>query len=381
MIRGACPGLFDPMRAAEAWLMRIKPPRGVLTAAQARAVARCGDAALTNRGNLQLRVADPAPVAVAMLEAGLGSEDPSAERRRTLLVPPLLGDDPSLPSNLPAVIAGLEALLAASAGLGAKFGLVVDGGGVLPLAGMGGDLHVRVTRDRVLVSPDGSGLASDAPDAAWRLLRGFLAGGAKRMRAHVAARGAAELFAAAGLAAHPFPAAARRDTMPVGFLAYPGTQRGAFGLGLPFGELGVGVFAQLAALAERFGDGTLRVTPWRGLVLTGIEVGAALALGEAVRALGGIVDPADPALRIVACPGAPDCAAGFVPARADARRLLEAGLPRAGILHVSGCAKGCAHPGPAALTLVGEADGYALVRDGAPAEARGLSLADILDRA
>jgi precorrin-3B synthase len=38
-------------------------------------------------------------------------------------------------------------------------------------------------------------------------------------------------------------------------------------------------------------------------------------------------------------------------------------------VHVSGCAKGCAHPGPATLTVVGTADGCALVAGGSARDA------------
>jgi precorrin-3B synthase len=34
-------------------------------------------------------------------------------------------------------------------------------------------------------------------------------------------------------------------------------------------------------------------------------------------------------------------------------------------VHVSGCAKGCAHPKPAPLTIVGTEQGCGIVRDGA----------------
>jgi precorrin-3B synthase len=54
-----------------------------------------------------------------------------------------------------------------------------------------------------------------------------------------------------------------------------------------------------------------------------------------------------------------------VPASGDAARLAEAAAAvlAAGLtLHVSGCAKGCAHPGAADLTLVGQENGcYGLV--------------------
>ncbi|RWF68806.1 MAG: precorrin-3B synthase, partial [Mesorhizobium sp.] len=45
---------------------------------------------------------------------------------------------------------------------------------------------------------------------------------------------------------------------------------------------------------------------------------------------------------------------------AENRDILDCSLT----LHISGCAKGCAHPGPAALTLVGGENGAGLVVDG-----------------
>lgn len=72
----------------------------------------------------------------------------------------------------------------------------------------------------------------------------------------------------------------------------------------------------------------------------------------------------DPRLRVAACPGAPSCARGTTPVRDDAAILAAelSGMPGAGIiLHVSGCARGCAHPKPAAVTLVGQNGRYDLV--------------------
>ncbi|TIW39834.1 MAG: precorrin-3B synthase, partial [Mesorhizobium sp.] len=66
-------------------------------------------------------------------------------------------------------------------------------------------------------------------------------------------------------------------------------------------------------------------------------------------------------------PGTPACASGRIATRAIAETiaaqnsdLLDASLS----LHVSGCAKGCAHPGLAALTLVGDENGAGLVVGG-----------------
>jgi precorrin-3B synthase len=75
------------------------------------------------------------------------------------------------------------------------------------------------------------------------------------------------------------------------------------------------------------------------------------------------VDSSDQRRRIVACPGKPSCASGLIESRAIAAALAP-DLPLSGqtiALHVSGCAKGCAHPAPAPLTIVGTERGAGIV--------------------
>jgi precorrin-3B synthase len=109
------------------------------------------------------------------------------------------------------------------------------------------------------------------------------------------------------------------------------------------------------------------------LLLIGVASHHAARLTAAAAQRGFVVDPRDPRRRIAACPGAPGCASGFIPARALAAALAPSLPPHLAAtsrvsLHISGCPKGCAHPGPAALTVVGAARGCGLVRD---ASARG----------
>jgi precorrin-3B synthase len=83
------------------------------------------------------------------------------------------------------------------------------------------------------------------------------------------------------------------------------------------------------------------------------------------------VDRADPRRRVVACPGAPACASGLI-ASHEIAATLAGDLPLAGggvALHVSGCAKGCAHPAPAPLTIVGTERGCGIVHDGTARDA------------
>ena len=70
----------------------------------------------------------------------------------------------------------------------------------------------------------------------------------------------------------------------------------------------------------------------------------------------------DPRSAIVTCVGRPGCANASVDVRTDAALLLQ--LRLAGPVHVSGCIKGCAHPAPASLTLVGDDGKYSIIRNG-----------------
>ena len=96
-----------------------------------------------------------------------------------------------------------------------------------------------------------------------------------------------------------------------------------------------------------------------------------------------IVDAGDPLLRIDACPGAPACMHGHRRVRDDAT-LWAATLPKGDgvVLHVSGCAKGCARPTATAVTVTATADGYDLIlrgRAGDPPAWRGLSSAEVAE--
>ena len=369
-VRGWCPTLFEPMEAGDGWLLRIKPRRARLSAADLRVIAEVahrhgnGTIGLTNRANLQLRgfsAASIPPATEALHGAGLADGDPGVERRRNLIVPPLLGLDPALSPDLPGVIAALEALLADPAldGLPGKFGVVVEGGGALPLAVARGD--IRVVLDGAVAAVNG--VACGIKDVAG-VVSGML-----------------RLVARSGEAGPPpSPPAAReggKGALPSRFLA-PSRSAGGAGGGplrhtivrFPYGRTTGAALAALAALA-----GELRVTPWRAIILPGAIDPRQIA------AQGGVTDPDDPRLRIVTCPGAPACASAHAETERDAAALLAAWTPDRTV-HLSGCAKGCAHPRPAPATLVAQPGGrYALIRDGRAGDAPGKTGFTIQDAA
>jgi precorrin-3B synthase len=138
-------------------------------------------------------------------------------------------------------------------------------------------------------------------------------------------------------------------------------------IALPFGSMPVEKLSHFAQEAKKLGATEIRPAPHRILLALGLSGQAAKNLQATARHLGFVTDPADPRTSIVTCPGSPACASGRIATRAIAEELAAQNpdfLDGSLTLHVSGCAKGCAHPRPADITLVGRADGYGLVIGG-----------------
>ncbi len=360
--RGWCPTLSTPMPSGDGLLLRIRPALSRLDAAVARglaaAAARHGNGVieLTIRGNLQVRgfsEASAAAFAGEVEAAGL------AWRRHAPMVSPLAGDDPACAAGTLALAGAVEAALADDPALDAlapKFAVLVDGGGQVPMAAVTADIALRAAGRDWRVEAGGIATLCGADAASrmvWRLARAAMALGIRPQ----AAPGCGEtLFRTAGLPARAFEPMPAAPPVAVGRLPAR-----SFGIGLPPGRLDAMLLTRLAGLAETLGDGTLRLTPWRALLLAGLSDQAEPVLRRALA--GQLTDPDDPRLRVASCIGGPGCASGSVPAAADAR-LLAAALPTGLTLHVSGCAKGCAHPEPAAVTLVGRDGLYDLVEHG-----------------
>jgi precorrin-3B synthase len=138
--------------------------------------------------------------------------------------------------------------------------------------------------------------------------------------------------------------------------------RFAVPIALPFGHTRAETLIALARAAETLGPAEIRLAPKRTLLFLLRAHTAAEQTRDTACRLGFITDPADPRSRIAACPGSPACASGHIGARAIAAEIAAA-MPseQAFDLHVSGCEKRCARPSHAGLTLLGQADGAALV--------------------
>lgn len=354
-IKGWCPGAIRPMQSGDGLVVRVRPFGGRLDAAQAAGLAHLAErhgnglVDVTSRANLQIRGVSEAshrPLLDGLAQLTLLDPDADTESRRNILVTPFWreGDETQ------ALAAELEEALAESAlELPTKFGFVIDDGSSRVLAGNSAD--VRIERDvsgGLLVRADGARLGrsvarGEAVSTALAVARWFVASGIRdgrgRMAAHLAA--GSKLPEALRGEAEPAPiaAAARPGLYPQGAM-----------VGVAFGQMPHTTLNQLSG-----GGHALRMTPWRMVLSEGRRTMPAAA--------GLISEAYDPALRVIACSGAPRCREAHADTRGLAAALAQ-NIGGAAQLHVSGCAKGCAHSGAAAITLIATATGFDLVRGG-----------------
>jgi precorrin-3B synthase len=404
--KGWCPGALKPMETGDGLLARVRAPRGRLSLDQAAALAdaaiACGNGAigLTTRANLHLRGLSERtlPDLHARLEdAGLIDADPEIERLRNIVASPLDDLDPQALLELGPSVAALEWRLKedkALRRLPAKFSFVFDALGRLPLGDVETDIRFEASRDGALalfLAGDDALAAQCAPaeagDVAARLGLAFLAlAGAgetapRRMRALVERTGASAVFAEAGCDTKPTARSQRRAALHDILGVHEFGAAAVVGAAAPFGEIDAVRFQALIGHARASGATSLRLTPWRAFLIVYLNPCGAESLVHSMADLGFIVDADDPRLRIAACPGAPACMHGYRSVRDDATNWAAL-LPKAEgvILHVSGCAKGCARPAATATTLTATATGYDLIlggRAGDPPVRRSLSGAEI----
>jgi precorrin-3B synthase len=86
---------------------------------------------------------------------------------------------------------------------------------------------------------------------------------------------------------------------------------------------------------------TVRLTPWRGLVLLGVAEASADRIIEQLTQAGWSADPSDPAHLVSACAGLPGCQSSRADTLGAARDLLDGPTPITARVHLSGCEKRC----------------------------------------
>ncbi|MFE3741149.1 precorrin-3B synthase [Streptomyces sp. NPDC059134] len=396
-VRGdACPGALRLHLADDGRLARLRLPAGLLTHRQALALAdaaeRLGDGHLdlTSRGNVQLRglgASCGGELAALLHEADLLPSE-RHERVRNIVASPLAGLDGPGAGDVPSWARRLDALLCASeaaTGLSGRFLFALDDGRG-DVAALGADVTLLARRDTTATvrigtnhPPHGGRAvrvpAADAPRAALLAAETFLTAaeasgtGAWRVRdlpadaARGLAAALAERLTAAGIAVLAGDGEEPREDAPAPAPGLVPSPDGTVAL-CAYPRLGRLSAAQWRLLLCGGGDGGLRLTPWRGVIVPGLAPDDAAALLGRLRTAGLVTEPGSPWLGVGACTGRPGCAKALADVRADAAASVTTApspapegdgnnLP----VYWSGCARRCGHPQGDRVDMVATGEG------------------------
>ncbi|TCO44613.1 precorrin-3B synthase [Kribbella antiqua] len=388
MVKDRCPGVLTVHEAADGGLARVRVVGGLLSGQQLEvlrvAAGELGDGKLelTSRGNVQVRglKADgPRELSERLYDAGL-LPSITHERVRNILASPLSGLDEQSRYDVLPVAAELDRELCARPGLAelpGRFLFALDDGRG-DLAGVQADVAVRALDGREAVLyvggrearvswADAAQLMVSAAEVflaereqAWRVaelddggdrILGRL--GLETWSAGEADRGAVD----AGEAGRG--AVAGGEAGPSGVPTGPHLQvdgRTALVVTVPLGSLG----AEQAEVLQHVSSGEIRLTPWRSVVLPGLENDLTERLEEV-----GLVTKADsPWNGVTACAGQPGCAKALADVRADARRVTPR-LPRhQRPMHWSGCERRCGKPAGEFVDVLALGNGYVIDGEG-----------------
>jgi len=384
--RGACPALSAPMRTGDGLLVRLNPVAGRLSPAQLAGLCDAADIhgngiiEVTARGSIQIRglTEGSAPLfaqAVDRLRISVRTGVPVQTGVLAGLDPQEIANPIGLADMIRTGIAdaGLEGLL------GPKVSVVVDGGGLSALDEVSADVRLTAMDSagwQVAIAGDAHtaralGLAADdseACQAALGLLSDLAAMG-REARARDLNTGSLPARTSTLAVADPRDKPEDEGSSGSSLIGTTDLRNNqvALGVALPFGHATANAMKIFAESAASIDIDDIRPAPGRALMAICRTRDAAQILSGTAETLDFVTTPNDRRLSISACPGAPGCASGHIPSRQMAAEIandLSSLFDGSVHLHVSGCAKGCAHPAKATLTLVGSAAGTGLILNG-----------------
>lgn len=393
-------GLFFVAPAQQSLMCRMRIPGGLTHAHQFRGIADLaerfagGYADVTTRANLQLREI-PAEAALeivdGLMDLGIVTRGSGADNIRNITITPTAGIDPLELMDVRPLARQLHHHILQRPelyGLPRKFNIAFDGGGTttaladtndigffavravspeqeaagpqvwfrMELGGITG--HGDFARDTgILLTPAECIPVADA------VLRVFLAEGDRtdRKRArlkYVLDRLGLESFLQLvekqlGKPLRRLPlAACSPRTAPtagahIGFHPQKQADRVYVGVALPVGRLRSDQLRDLAAIAERFGSGTIRLTVWQNLLISDIRSEDIPAVKQAIEAAGLSTSATGVRSGLVACTGAAGCK--FAAAHTKQHALVLADYLESRLefdqpvnIHLTGCHHSCA---------------------------------------
>ena len=426
-------GLFYVAPAQDSFMLRLRIPGGILNSHQMRGLADIAEkwgarrADLTTRANIQIREIQPKNI-VRVLHAvqtlGLTSRGSGADNIRNITITPTSGLDPRELYDVAPLAEALHHYILNTRDLyelPRKFNIAFDSGGsISALAdtndigfqavriGEGksvpGGLYFRVllsgiTGHRQFASDCGLLLRPEQTIAvAAAMIRVFIAHGDRSDRKkarlkYLIDRWGVEKFVAETEKRLAFPLqrlgaeeceprAAIDRAGHIGVHPQKQVDLSYVGVSVPVGRLPVKQMRSVAAIADEFGSGELRLTVWQNLLIPNIPTGR---IAEAVGRLRDAKLDCDAGAIVrgtVACTGNRGCRYAATDTKAHAVELAQRLDSRFSImqpinLHVTGCPHSCAQHYVGDIGLLGTRvqgeEGYQVVIGGGADTDRGLA--------
>lgn len=391
-------GLFYVAPAEDSFMCRLRIPNGILKSWQFRGLAtlsaQCGDGdlQLTTRANLQIRNIGPShgiEVLETIQDLGLTARGSGADNIRNVTGSPLAGiDDRELLDTRPYAKDWHHHILNDRSlyGLPRKFNVAFDGGGVsavledtndiafqavrvmegaevpagvyfrLALGGITG--HGDFARDTgVILKP------SEATRVADAIIRVFIDHGDRtdrnkaRMKYVLDAWGFDKYLAAVEeklgeplirvASQHVEPRRVYERTAHLGAHPQAGGDCFYLGVSVPVGKLTGPQAERIADLAERLGDGEVRLTVWQNLLLAGLSAEGVETARRDLSEVGLLTEVSEVRAGLVACTGNTGCRFAASNTKGHALEIadyLDQQVTLDGPLniHLTGCHHSCA---------------------------------------
>jgi ferredoxin-nitrite reductase len=403
VIAPTCPSLFCPTSAQDGILSRIRIPGGILNGQQCEAIATLanqfcsGAVQITNRANLQLRglQTDLPTEALQLLQSvALAAPIPAVDAIRNIMSSPTAGIDAGALLDTRPLVQGWNRTLISRpdlAILSPKFSVCFDGGERVSVGDRPNDITLRAFEREGSIyfrlhlsmgergdAPQDAGVSVKVTEAIALLtalaevyrdytlqnadrrlkpprLRDLLKdwGIERYLNAATPKTGFCLILEPADLPqtpAHPYAHLGIHPQQQTGF-AY-------IGVSLPLGQLQTQQLQGLASLSTRYGDGTLRLTPWQTVIVPNISTLQIAEIQQWIKDLNLHTDATHPSSALVACSGTTGCKAAMTDTQHHAQ-IMTAHLEQCIALdtpiniHFSGCEKSCAQHQAGDITLVG----------------------------
>jgi ferredoxin-nitrite reductase len=426
-------GLFYVAPAQDSFMVRLRIPGAVLTAHQVRGLARlaveCGPgrADITTRANLQIRELQPKDiirVLTSIQAVGLSSRGSGADNIRNITASPITGIDPTELIDVAPLAEAMGHYIFNSRdlyGLPRKFNIAFDNGGAISVLADTNDIgilavrvaegksvpagvyfrvllcgitgHKQFAQDRgILLRPDQTVAVAAA------MVRVFNENGDRTDRKkarlkYLVDRWGVKKFLkeTEGQLAFPLIYFAAEDCEPratidraghIGVHSQKQPGLSYIGVSVPVGRLPVEQMLAVAEIAERFGNGQIRLTVWQNLVIPNIAA-EQLEAAKAALLVAGLSFKAGTVLSgTVACTGNQGCRYAATDTKTHAVALANMldgsfNILQPVNLHVTGCSHSCAqhYVGDVGLmgVKVGGEEGYQVVLGGGSDRDQGLA--------